>query len=737
MSTPLQALGASFNDVTRRLGLHTTSRPQLLPSHNQRQSFTGFEEILASYLPHDRVSDIKRAYFYAEQAHYGQARRTGEPYVTHPLAVATVLARMHMDHESIMAALLHDVIEDTGVTKEDIRTQFGEEVADLVDGVSKLTQVDFDSAEQKQAENFQKMALAMARDIRVILVKLADRLHNMRTLGALKPEAKKRIANETLDIYAPIATRLGMNEVRMEFEDLGLRTLYPMRARRLEAAREAAGGRRKQLIEQISEQLDQALSREGIEGAVIGREKHLYSIYSKMREKRKSFSEIMDIFAFRIICEDVDSCYRTLGIVHSLYKPVPGEFKDYIAIPKANGYQSLHTVLKGMHGVPIEIQIRTRDMEDMANNGIAAHWLYKSSQEGSNISQMRAREWVQGLLEMQQTAGNSLEFIENVKVDLFPDEVYVFTPKGDILELPKGACAVDFAYAVHTDVGNRCVAARINNQLAPLSEPLESGVNVEIVTSPAGRPTPSWLNFAVTARARSHIRHFLKQQRQDESVTLGKKLLEKALLSLSAEQSRSPDEISSLIAEKYSDITADDLLTDIALGNRLPQMVASTLLGRSEEALEQSDSALSIRGTEGYVLVYAKCCCPLPGDPIEGFLSPDRGLVVHRENCRNLNDLREQPERLMPLRWDDDIDDTYPVAIRIEMANQRGMIATLATKLSAIGLNIERISTQDESVHFSSIIIELQLTSRIHLARVMKRVRVMEGVRKVVRCSRR
>ena len=737
MSTPLQALGVSFNDVTRRLGLHSTSRPQLLPVHSQRQSFTGFEDIISAYLPASEIREIKRAYFYAEQAHYGQARRTGEPYVTHPLAVATVLARMRMDHESIMAALLHDVIEDTGVTKDDIRTQFGAEVADLVDGVSKLTHVEFDSAEQKQAENFQKMTLAMAKDIRVILVKLADRLHNMRTLGVMSKEAKKRIANETLDIYAPIATRLGMNEVRMEFEDLGLRALYPMRARRLEAAREAAGGRRKQLIEQISAQIEQALVREDVDGRVVGREKHLFSIYQKMRAKRKSFSDIMDIFAFRIIVDSVDACYRALGVIHSLYKPVPGEFKDYIAIPKANGYQSLHTVLRGMHGVPIEIQIRTRDMEDMANNGIAAHWLYKSNQEGSNISQMRAREWVQGLLEMQQTAGNSLEFIENVKVDLFPDEVYVFTPKGDILELPKGACAVDFAYAVHTDVGNRCVAARINNQLAPLSEPLESGVNVEIVTSPAGRPTPSWLNFAVTARARSHIRHFLKQQRQDESVTLGKKLLEKALLSLSAEQSRSPDEISSLIAEKYSDITADDLLTDIALGNRLPQMVASTLLGRSEEALEQSDSALSIRGTEGYVLVYAKCCCPLPGDPIEGFLSPDRGLVVHRENCRNLNDLREQPERLMPLRWDDDIDDTYPVAIRIEMANQRGMIATLATKLSAIGLNIERISTQDESVHFSSIIIELQLTSRIHLARVMKRVRVMEGVRKVVRCSRR
>ncbi|REJ62855.1 MAG: bifunctional (p)ppGpp synthetase/guanosine-3',5'-bis(diphosphate) 3'-pyrophosphohydrolase [Proteobacteria bacterium] len=737
MSTPLQALGASLTDVSRRLRLQTTSRPQLLPTHNQRQSLTGFEDVLNSYLPPEQVSTIKRAYYYAEQAHYGQARRTGEPYVTHPLAVATVLARMHMDHESIMAALLHDVIEDTGVSKEDIRTQFGEEVADLVDGVSKLTHVEFDSAEIKQAENFQKMALAMARDIRVILVKLADRLHNMRTLGALKPEAKKRIANETLDIYAPIATRLGMNEVRMEFEDLGLRTLYPMRARRIEAAREAARGRRKQLIEDITEQLEQALTRDNIEGEVIGREKHLYSIYSKMREKRKSFSDIMDIFAFRVIVDDVDACYRTLGVVHSLYKPVPGEFKDYIAIPKANGYQSLHTVLRGMHGVPIEIQIRTRDMEDMANNGIAAHWLYKSNQDTANIPQMRAREWVKGLLEMQQTAGNSLEFIESVKVDLFPDEVYVFTPRGEIMELPKGACAVDFAYAVHTDVGNRCVACRINNQLAPLSEPLESGVSVEIVTSPAGRPTPSWLNFVVTARARSQIRHFLKQQQHEDSVALGQKLLTKAVAALSPDDVIDNNAIKTRVEEHYPGSDYGTILTDLALGNQLPQVVAATLLGQSGASLENDQSAMEIKGTEGYVLVYAKCCCPLPGDPIEGFLSPDRGLVVHRENCRNLDDLREQPERLMPLRWDDQIEGTYPVAVRIEMANQRGMIATLATKLSAIGLNIERISTQDESVHFSNIIIELQLNSRVHLARVMKRIRVMEGVRKVVRCSRR
>jgi len=653
---------------------------------------TGFEDVLNTYLPSEQVSTIKRAYYYAEQAHYGQARRTGEPYVTHPLAVATVLARMHMDHESIMAALLHDVIEDTGVSKEDIRTQFGEEVADLVDGVSKLTHVEFDSAEIKQAENFQKMALAMARDIRVILVKLADRLHNMRTLGALKPEAKKRIANETLDIYAPIATRLGMNEVRMEFEDLGLRTLYPMRARRIEAAREAARGRRKQLIEDITEQLEQALTRDHIEGKVIGREKHLYSIYSKMREKRKSFSDIMDIFAFRVIVDDVDACYRALGVVHSLYKPVPGEFKDYIAIPKANGYQSLHTVLRGMHGVPIEIQIRTRDMEDMANNGIAAHWLYKSNQDTANIPQMRAREWVKGLLEMQQTAGNSLEFIESVKVDLFPDEVYVFTPRGEIMELPKGACAVDFAYAVHTDVGNRCVACRINNQLAPLSEPLESGVSVEIVTSPAGRPTPSWLNFVVTARARSQIRHFLKQQQHEDSVALGQKLLTKAVAALSPDDVIDNGAIKARVEEHYPGSDYETILTDLALGNQLPQVVAAVLLGQSGTSLENDQSAMEIKGTEGYVLVYAKCCCPLPGDPIEGFLSPDRGLVVHRENCRNLDDLREQPERLMPLRWDDQIEGTQQNS------------APLALILSGSPLRMSRCISRISSSNCSSTV---------------------------------
>ena len=697
-----------------------------------------FEQLIADYLPLDQAQQVRRAYYYSEQAHYGQTRRSGEPYVTHPLAVASILARMHMDSQSLMAALLHDVIEDTGVNKEDIGAQFGEEVAELVDGVSKLTHVEFDSVELRQAENFQKMTLAMARDIRVILVKLADRLHNMRTLGVLNREKIKRIASETLDIYAPIAMRLGMNEVRMEFEDLGLKALYPMRARRLEAARRAASGNRKQLIDQIRGQLSQTLDREGLTATVVGREKHLFSIYSKMKAKRKSFSEVMDIFAFRLLVDSVDDCYRALGMVHSLYKPVPGEFKDYIAIPKANGYQSLHTVLKGMHGVPIEIQIRTHEMEDMANNGIAAHWLYKSEETGANISHTRAREWVQGLLEMQQRAGDSLEFIENVKIDLFPDEVYVFTPRGDILELPKGSCAVDFAYAVHSDIGNQCVAARVSNQLVPLSEPLESGATVEIVTSPTGRPSPSWLNWVVTARARTHIRHFLKDQREEDSLALGRNLLDRALMAHDLRLSAIDENTMQAALKALGKNDVNSLLIDVALGNTLPHIAVAQLTQTSGESVVAGEGAtLGIRGTEGMSVTYAKCCCPLPGDPIQGYLSQEKGLMVHRESCRNLVEHRDQPDRLISLHWDDVVERTYPVGLRVQVENRRGMIAVLATRLSAIGLNIERIATQNKDVEFTFVDLELQVTSRTHLAHAMKRLRSVDGVLKVVRAARR
>ena len=480
-----------------------------------------FADTLGNYLEPDQVNLVRRAYFYAEQAHDGQTRRSGEPYVTHPLAVANILADMHMDHQSLMAAMLHDVIEDTGIPKDALVEQFGDTVAELVDGVSKLTQMTFESKAEAQAENFQKMALAMARDIRVILVKLADRLHNMRTLGALAPEKRRRIAKETLEIYAPIANRLGMHSLSTEFEDLGFKAMYPMRSMLIDRAVRNARGNRKELLNRILESLQACLEREGLQGKVMGREKHLYGIYQKMRGKKKSFNEIMDVYAFRIIVDKPDTCYRVLGAVHSLYKPFPGRFKDYIAIPKANGYQSLHTTLFGMHGVPIEIQIRTDEMEELANNGIAAHWVYKSKDEVINGNHARTRQWLKSVLELQQNAGNSLEFIENVKIDLFPDEVYIFTPKGRIMELPKGSTPVDFAYAVHTDIGNSCIACRVNRRLAPLSEPLESGETVEIITAPGARPNPAWLSFVITGKARSNIRHFLKHQRHPESIALG------------------------------------------------------------------------------------------------------------------------------------------------------------------------------------------------------------------------
>ena len=738
VATTLQALSGSLPGITLPRG--KSPRPQSAPAGEQfaNSSLASFEQLIADYLPLEQAQLVRRAYYYSEQAHYGQTRRSGEPYVTHPLAVASILARMHMDAQSLMAALLHDVIEDTGVNKEDIGAQFGEEVAELVDGVSKLTHVEFDSVELRQAENFQKMTLAMAKDIRVILVKLADRLHNMRTLGVLNREKIKRIASETLDIYAPIAMRLGMNEVRMEFEDLGLKALYPMRARRLEAARRAASGNRKQLVDQIRDQISQTVNREGLSANVVGREKHLFSIYNKMKAKRKSFSEVMDIFAFRLLVDSVDDCYRALGMVHSLYKPVPGEFKDYIAIPKANGYQSLHTVLKGMHGVPIEIQIRTHEMEDMANNGIAAHWLYKTEETGASMSHTRAREWVQGLLEMQQRAGDSLEFIENVKIDLFPDEVYVFTPRGDILELPKGSCAIDFAYAVHSDIGNHCVAARVSNQLVPLSEPLESGATIEIVTSPTGRPSPSWLNWVVTARARTHIRHFLKDQRREDSLALGRNLLDRALMAQDSRLNAIDQETMQSALNALGKTDMDSLVIDVALGNTLPHIVVAHLTGASDDSAVSGEAAtMGIRGTEGVGVTYAKCCCPLPGDPIQGYLGQEKGLMVHRDNCRNLIELREQPDRLISLHWDDVIERTYPVGLRVQVENRRGMIAVLATRLSAIGLNIERIATQNKDVEFTFVDLELQVNSRTHLARVMKRLRTVDGVLKVVRSARR
>ena len=690
---------------------------------------------LSTYLGKDQVNAVRRSYYYAEQAHDGQLRSSGEHYVTHPLAVATILADMHMDHQSLMAAMLHDVIEDTGIPKEAIVAQFGDSVAELVDGVTKLTQMKFGTKAEAQAENFRKMAMAMARDIRVILVKLADRLHNMRTLGALNPEKRRRIAKETLEIYAPIANRLGMNRIYAEFEDLGFKAMYPMRAARIQSAVKNSRGNRKEIVNKIQESIAQCLEREGLPGEVSGREKHLYSIYKKMRGKRKAFNEIMDVYAFRIVVDKVDTCYRVLGAVHNLYKPFPGRFKDYIAIPKANGYQSLHTTLFGMHGVPIEIQIRTREMEELANNGIAAHWLYKTKEDGQRNNHARARQWVKGLLELQQSAGNSLEFIENVKIDLFPDEVYVFTPKGRIMELPKGSTPVDFAYAVHTDVGNTCIACRVNRRLAPLSQALESGATVEIISAPNTQPNPNWLNFVVTGKARTHIRHALKQQRREESVSLGARLLSKALDNLGVRyEDISEARLQALLKENHQD-ERDDLLEEIGLGNRTAHVIARRLLSTEESAANPlaTDGPLVIRGTEGLVLNYARCCTPIPGDLIVGHLSAGKGMVVHRDSCKNISELRNNPEKCIPLTWAKDIDSEFNVELRIELAHQRGLIALLAGTISEADANIDKINVDERDGRISVIQLGISVRDRVHLARIIRKLRGLAGVSRITR----
>ncbi|AIA74392.1 RelA/SpoT family protein [Vreelandella sp. 21] len=699
---------------------------------------------LGGYLPPDEIQQVKRAFYYAEQAHDGQRRRSGEPYVTHPLAVANILANMHMDHQSLMAAMLHDVIEDTGVSKKALSAQFGKPVAELVDGVSKLTQITFEDKAVAQAENFQKMVLAMSRDIRVIIVKLADRLHNMRTLGALRPDKKRRIARETLEIYARIAGRLGINTIRVELEDLSFQAIHPMRSERIKRAVASARGNRRSAMREIQSSLQQSLDDEGLKGTVIGRQKHLLSIYKKMRDQRKPFAEIMDVFGFRIITEDVASCYRILGVVHNLYKPVPGRFKDYIAIPKANGYQSLHTTLFGQGGMPIEVQIRTREMEAMANNGIAAHWLYKAGQTTHPIaegSHARARAWVKGLLEMQRHAGDSLEFIEHVKNDLFPDDIYVFTPKGDIMELPQGATVIDFAYSVHTDIGNNCIACRIDRHLAPLSTRLESGQTLEIITAPGARPNLAWLNFVTTAKARSAIRHALKHQQQAEAVILGRRLLNKALAPFETSLEEIDESVFTKAFKELDVVSLDALLESLGLGNRMAHVVARRLVdisngGNSDYVLSgDSEKAVVISGSEGMVINFARCCHPLPGDPVVGHLSVGKGLVVHRSECKNLGDRKNDPEKLFALEWSDSIDEDFPVALRIEIESRRGLVAELAGVVTDADANIERIGIEERDARLSIVNLTLSVKGRVHLARIIKRIRNLPNVGKITRMT--
>ncbi len=698
--------------------------------------FADLRNQLAAYLNKDQVELISLAYAMAAQAHAGQLRSTGDDYITHPVEVARILADMHLDYQSIIAAMLHDVIEDTSVSKEEIAEKFGDKVAELVDGVSKLAQLKFESRAEAQAENLRKMMLAMARDIRVILVKLADRLHNMRTLGALSRDRQRRIALETLEIYAPIANRLGMNNFRIEFEDLGFSYLYPVRYRVLKEAVSKARGNRKEIVNSIEAALRERLKQEHISPkSILGREKHLYSLYKKMRFKDLSLSEIMDVYALRVIVDKADTCYRILGVVHNLYKPVYGRFKDYIAVPKANGYQSLHTTVLGPHGVPVEIQIRTEEMNNMAENGISAHWLYKSFNDDAsgNEAEIRAREWLKGLLEIQNNTGSSLEFMEHVKIDLYPDEVYVFTPTGEILSLPSGATCVDFAYCVHTDVGNSCIAAKIDRRLVPLSSRISSGQTVEIITAEGAHPNPAWLSFVVTGKARSNIRHWLKNQQISESRQLGLRLVERALAALSLNLHSIAEENFVRVAKELRISGKDALFEEVGLGNQMAPLVARRLAVDSPKGNDQSLTPLAIKGTEGMVVSYAKCCRPIPGDLILGFLSAGRGMVIHRDNCNNVSEVRRYPEKYVFVQWAEEVVGEFAVDIRIDVLNKRGVLATLANALSDCNANIENVHVNERDDRHNAFVFLCHIKDRKHLAQVIRRLR---SISVVIRVSR-
>ncbi|MBW5408222.1 bifunctional GTP diphosphokinase/guanosine-3',5'-bis pyrophosphate 3'-pyrophosphohydrolase [Morganella morganii] len=695
--------------------------------------FESLNHIVKDYLPKEQIGLLKQAYVVARDAHEGQTRSSGEPYITHPVAVACILAEMRLDLETLMAALLHDVIEDTPATFQDIEQLFGTTVAGLVEGVSKLDKLNFRDKKEAQAENFRKMVMAMVKDIRVILIKLADRTHNMRTLGSLRPDKRRRIARETLEIYSPLAHRLGIHHIKTELEELGFEALYPNRYRVIKEVVKAARGNRKEMIQKILSEIEGRLTEAGISCKVSGREKHLYSIYRKMHLKEQRFHSIMDIYAFRVIVSSVDTCYRVLGQVHGLYKPRPGRVKDYIAIPKANGYQSLHTSLIGPHGVPVEVQIRTEDMDQMAEMGVAAHWAYKEHGESGTTAQVRAHRWMQSLIELQQSTGNTFEFIESVKSDLFPDEIYVFTPEGRIVELPTGATPVDFAYAVHTDIGHSCVGARVDRQPYPLSQQLTSGQTVEIITAPGARPNAAWLNFVVSSKARAKIRQLLKNLKRDDSVNLGRRLLNHALGN-GRKITDIPQENISRELVRMKLATLDDLLAEIGLGNAMSVVVARNLLNEPETGTEESTTRkLPIKGADGVLITFAKCCRPVPGDPIIAHISPGKGLVIHHESCRNIRGYEKEPEKFMAVEWDNDIDTDFIAEIKVDMFNHQGALANLTAAINDANSSIQSMNTEEKDGRVYCAFIRLTAKDRIQLANIMRKIRIMPDVLRVSR----
>ncbi len=688
------------------------------------------------YLTPSDIGRIEQAYQFSDTAHQGQFRKSGQPYISHPLAVAEIVADWQLDAQAVMAALLHDVVEDTAVSTGEITERFGKPVAELVDGVSKLDRIEFQSQADAQAENFRKMLLAMARDVRVILIKLADRLHNMRTLEAVGPEKRQRVARETLEIYAPIANRLGLDSLYRELQELSFCHLHPLRYKVLAKAIKSARGNRRQVVNKILKAIQERLPEAGIEATVSGREKHIYGIYRKMMGKHLSFSQVLDIYGFRVIVKDVPACYLALGALHSLYKPVPGKFKDYIAIPKVNGYQSLHTTLIGPFGMPVEIQVRTQQMHRIAETGVASHWLYKSSDAEINAAQQRTHKWLQSLLDIQHTSGDAAEFLEHIKVDLFPDEVYVFTPKGKILAMPRGATAVDFAYAVHTDIGNRCVAGKINYELAPLRTELKNGDRVEIITAAHAHPNPAWLAYVKTAKARAQIRHFLKTMQSEEAGALGERLLSQAIRALGAKPAQATLQRWEKLVREIGAKSRQEVVADIGLGKRLAAIVARKLLSLSEHHAADGATpagSIVIHGSEGMAVQFAKCCNPIPGDPIMGFIKKGQGLVIHTDNCSTAAKSRGDPEKWLDVEWAPETEKMFDVAIRVTVVNQRGVLAKVAAAIAEAGSNIDNVSMDEERSLYTTMHFTLQVANRLHLAKVMRGLRRIQQVVRIAR----
>ncbi len=701
---------------------------------------------LSAYLGESDLKKIREAYRFSDEMHLGQMRKSGEPYISHPIAVAEICADWKLDAQAIMAALLHDVMEDQDVRKEELIERFGAPVAALVDGLSKLDKLEFQSQIEAQGENFRKMLLAMARDVRVILVKLADRLHNMRTLDAMSAEKKRRIARETMEVYVPIAHRLGLNNIYRELQELSFSHLHPLRYRTLAKAVKAARGNRREVVGKILEAVKGTLAAAGLQVQVYGREKTLYGIYRKMRSKHLSFSQVLDVYGFRVVVDSFANCYVALGTLHALYKPMPGKFKDYIAIPKLNGYQSLHTTLIGPYGTPVEFQIRNQEMHRVAESGVAAHWLYKSGDDSMTDLQQRTHAWLQSLLDIQQQTGDSVEFLEHVKVDLFPDSVYVFTPKSKIIALPRGATALDFAYTIHTDVGDQAIAVKINHEQAPLRSELRNGDIVEIITSPSSRPNPNWLTFVRTGKARSAIRHHLRTINLVESIDLGRRLLGQALITLQLDPELPATLVDRLLNES-SARSLDELYADIGVGKRMAALVARHVYGLVEtdtqiqtpaaahDIIHSKPAPVVIYGTEGASVQLASCCLPIPGDGLQGMMRRDQGLLVHSLDCEPAKRQRaKEPDRWIDVVWGKELTRRFDCRIMVLARNDRGMLARIAAELGESDANITHVAMDGDKDQFMiQLKFTIQVEDRVHLARLLRNVRRIPNITRIMR----